>query len=73
MVRLPLHCAVGAVHDGDAVVTLNFRADRMVELSQVRAESMHLLSCVAGALVALVACLTEWWSCRRWWAWIVSA
>ncbi|KAI7842857.1 hypothetical protein COHA_003475 [Chlorella ohadii] len=25
---------VGSVHDGDAVVTFNFRADRMVELSQ---------------------------------------
>jgi hypothetical protein len=27
--------AVGAVHDGDAVVTFNFRADRMVEISKV--------------------------------------
>jgi bisphosphoglycerate-independent phosphoglycerate mutase (AlkP superfamily) len=35
----PLRCplifaAVGAVADGDAVVTFNFRADRMVEISQ---------------------------------------
>ena len=29
--------AVGSVQDGDAVVTFNFRADRMVELSQVQA------------------------------------
>jgi hypothetical protein len=29
-----LATAVGAVQDGDAVVTFNFRADRMVELSQ---------------------------------------
>lgn len=27
--------AVGSVRDGDAVVTFNFRADRMTELSQV--------------------------------------
>ena len=34
---LPPHlrcAAVGAVADGDAVVTFNFRADRMVEISQ---------------------------------------
>ncbi len=70
MVRFAWHAAVGEVHDGDAVVTFNFRADRMVELSQVRAGSVRLLNCFAVALVAVVACPTEWWSCRRWWAWM---
>lgn len=35
---------MGAVADGDAVVTFNFRADRMAEISQARRGSaLHVL------------------------------
>lgn len=40
-VPLPFAPAVGAVQDGDAVVTFNFRADRMVEISKVTRASQQ--------------------------------
>ena len=38
--------AVGTIQDDDAVVVFNFRADRVIEISELLAELPHSLGCM---------------------------